>query len=154
MPPPHYQEKYMPSRKTNKRRFKSSSKNMSRKATYVHLRVPTPPPSSSSKRKTDNYDPSKTTDDWMNGQYTTDIPFPSLANSFHAFKEHHYSPNLTYDGDTITYASKKETNGKWHLSPTKAYSNPESCSSVLPTLQPHSKQWWTPYLRKNYAKIG
>jgi hypothetical protein len=53
----------MPSHKTNKKHSKSSSKNMFKKVTYVHPKALTPPPSFLLKRKTDDYDQSKTIDD-------------------------------------------------------------------------------------------
>jgi hypothetical protein len=59
---PHYQEKYTPSPKMNKKHFKSSSKNTFKRGTYDHPKALTPPPSSSSKRKTDGYDQYRTID--------------------------------------------------------------------------------------------
>ena len=47
----------------NKRHFKNSSKNTYKKVTYAHPKVLTQPLSSSSKRKMDDYDQSKITDD-------------------------------------------------------------------------------------------
>jgi hypothetical protein len=52
----------MPSLKTNRKRSKSSSKNTFKRATYAHPKVLMLPPSSSSRRKTDDYDQFKTTD--------------------------------------------------------------------------------------------
>ena len=104
--------------------------------------------------KMDNFDLFKTTDDWTNGPYTINIFFHLSANSFCASKKHLCSLNSTYTGDTTMYALKRATNGKPCSSQIKAYSNQESCSSVLQTPQPHSKPWWMPYLQKNYVKIG
>ena len=62
MPLPHYQERYTPSPKMNRRHFKSSLKNTFKKAIYDHPKALMPPLSSSSKRKTDGYDQYKTID--------------------------------------------------------------------------------------------
>ena len=154
MPQPPCQERSTPSCKTSRKRFKNLSKNTSKRATYVHRKAHTPPPSSSSKRKMDDSNQSRITDDWTNGRYATDTPSLSSVNSSHVSKKHLYSPNLTYDGDTTMYASKKATNGRPHSSQIKACSNQKSCSLASPTPQPHSKPWWMPYLQKNYTKTG
>jgi hypothetical protein len=62
-PQPHYLERSMLSHKTNKRHSKTSSKSTFRKATYAHPKALTPPPSSSLKRRMDDCDQSKITDD-------------------------------------------------------------------------------------------
>jgi hypothetical protein len=62
MPQPHYPEKYTPSPKTNRKHSKNSSRNTFRKVIYAHPKAPMPPPSSSLKRKMDDYDQSKTID--------------------------------------------------------------------------------------------
>ena len=147
-------EKSTPWCKTNRKHFKSSSKNTLKKATYTYQKAHTQPLSFSLRRKTDNFDLFKTTDDWTNGPYTINIFFHLSANSFRASKKHPCSLNSTYAGDTTMYALKRATNEKLCSSQIKAYSNQESCSSVLQTPQPHSKPWWMPYLQKNYVKIG
>src|ERR1700677_3890362 len=83
--------------------------------------------SSSSKRKTENYDQYKTTDASINIQSAISTPFPSFLTSLPIFGEHLYSPSWTYAGDTTMYASKRETNTRQPSKHAMASSNPRSC---------------------------
>jgi len=54
-------------------------------------------------------------------------PYQTLPNVSRTYKGWNYSVNSIYNGDTITSASKKKTNGKEHSKRVEAYSNQKSC---------------------------
>src|SRR6202453_2975069 len=83
--------------------------------------------SSSSKRKTENYDQYKTTDVSINIQSAISTPFPSFLTSSPIFGEHLYFPSWTYAGDTTMYTSRRETNTRLPSKHAMASSNPRSC---------------------------
>ena len=92
------------------------------------------PHSSLSKRKMAAFVPAKTTATWTNILSQTPTLFLLSQILSTNSRTPNYLPSLMSNGATTTSASKMAINGRQPLSPTKAYLNPPSCSSGLPTV--------------------
>src|ERR1700677_3437706 len=99
-----------------------------------------PPPSSSSKRRMENYGPSRITDVSTNTQSAINIPSPSFLIYSLTFGELLYSQNWTFDGGITMYASKKETNTRRPSKHAMGSSNPQLCSLASATPLPPFRQ--------------
>src|SRR6266702_3725525 len=95
--------------------------------------------SSSSRKRTANYDRYKITEKSMPSRSETNTLFPSSRTSSAISVMHTSTQSSMSAGDTTTCASVKETNLKQHSKPDMAYSNLPSCILDLPTHQRLSK---------------
>src|ERR1700677_937398 len=122
------------------KRSKSSSMNNWPRGTFVHQNPNTHLPFSLSKRKMENYDLYKTTDESMDTRSAISTRYPSFLTSLQISEGPQYFPSLMYGGDTITCASKRGTNTKRPSKHDMDSSSPPSCSSASVTPRPPSKQ--------------
>ena len=97
-------------------------------------------PSSSSKRKMENYDQYKTIDVSTDTPSAINTHYPSSPTSSQIFGEPLYFPNSMYDGDITMYASKKATNTKRPSKHAMDSLSPQSCFLAFATPPPPSKQ--------------
>ncbi len=65
-----------------------------------------------------------------------------------------YTQSLMSTGDTTTSASVKGTNPKQLSKHDTDFLNPQWCTLVSPTHQPHSKQWWTTSIMTSYSNMN
>src|ERR1700677_4308989 len=115
------------------KRSRSSSMNNWPKGTFVHQNPNTHLPFSLSRRKTENYNLYKTTDESMDTRSEINTRYPSFLTSLQISEGPQYFPSSMYGGDTITYASKRETNTKQLSKHDMDSSSPQSCSSASVT---------------------
>lgn len=113
---------------------------MKRKALSRSLNPHKQPLSSLYQRKMDELDLSKTIDTSIPELSKMLIHYPELMILLINFEEKHFSSKWTYDGDTTTFESDKETNGKQLSFARKASTNLKSCSLDSATHLPPSNQ--------------
>ena len=105
------------------RHVKSSLMKISKSAKFTNPNLHKPCCFSLYRRKTEDSILVRTTDISMNILSKMLTHFPSSPPSSTNWKEPSTSPRWIFDGGTITFASKKEMNGKWHLSHLTASMN-------------------------------
>ena len=92
--------------------------------------------------RTLDYDPVRTTENWMPELSRTHTPYLWSLNYWTNWKVPSTSPKLTFEPDTIMFGSRTVTNGKWPSKPAEDSLNPQSCSLECVTHQPHFRKWW------------
>src|SRR6266702_2546494 len=115
--------------------YKNSSKANLRKDIFVSPNHLTHHHSSSSRKRTVNYDRYKITERLTPSQFETNILFPSSRTSSAISATRTSIRNSMSAGDTTTYASVKGTSPKQHSKPDTASLNQQSCISDLPIHQ-------------------
>src|ERR1700677_585085 len=118
---------------------KNSSMNNWPRGTFIHQNPNTHLPFSLSKRKTENYDPYKTTDESMDIQSAINTHYPSFLTSLQTLEGPQYSPNSMCGGDITMCASNRETNTKQPLKQDMDSLSPRSCSLAFVIPQQPSK---------------
>ena len=129
----------------HQRRKKNKKNSLQKTSDYIEsiILIPYMPVDSFSlERRTESFNQYRTIEIWTNGQYPTNIPFPSSMTSFMTSQDTASSQSSTSNGDTTIFISKREMNGRPCSKQVKDYLNQQWCSLASQTHWPPSKQWW------------